>query len=100
MKRHRATVALQRVPLPADSGEELFRSASHGRSTVSLGQRHQQSCEFELVPPITEVGEEEITNFKCDRDVAFDVEIIVQIRFRQSDFRAGQKHLAKRSAVL
>jgi len=100
MKRYRSPIALQRVPLAANSRDQLARSASHCRSTVSLGQSHQQSCEFELVPPITEVREEEITNFNCDRDVAFDVEIIVQIRFRQSDFRAGQKHSAKRSAML
>src|ERR1700676_2231256 len=98
MKRHRTPIALQRVPLAADSRKKLASSASHCRSTVSLGQRNQQSREFQIVPPITEAGEEEITNFKRDRDIAFDIEIIVQIRFRQSDFRPGQKHSAERAA--
>jgi len=84
MKRHCAPIALQRVLLAADSREQLprgARGAAHCRSTVLLGQRNQQSCELQLFLPITEMGEQEITDFKCDRDIAFDIEVIVQICF-------------------
>ena len=81
MKRDCAPIALQRVLLAADSREQLPRGASHCCSNVLVGQRNQQSCELQLFLPITEMGEQEITDFKCDRDIAFDIEVIVQICF-------------------
>jgi hypothetical protein len=43
--------------------------------------------------------EQEITDFDCCLDIAFNIEIVVQIRFRQTDFGSRQEHSGERAGM-
>ena len=45
------------------------------------------------------MGQQKVSDLKSSLDVAFDIEIVVQIGFGQANLCAGQKHSTQRFAM-
>src|SRR6266568_2857673 len=96
VKRYCALIALDRVSFAADSWQQMPRGTSHRRSTVRPGKRNQQPSELQLSFPITNVRQQKVSDVKSSLDVAFDIEVVVQICFGTANFCPRQKHSAER----
>src|SRR5436190_502454 len=75
-----------------DSWQKLHRGTSHCRFSITLGKNDQQTTELQLFLPISKALEQKVCDLKSGLDIAFDVEIVMQIRFGQADFCVRQKH--------
>src|SRR5437660_6832670 len=96
MKRYRPPVSRERMSFATDSRQQMLRSALNCRSAITARKPNQEPRELQFPFPITKMGQQEVSDLKSSLDIAFDIEVVVQIRFGQANFCPGQKHLAKR----
>src|SRR4029077_8971003 len=96
MRRYRPPVPGERMSFATDSWQQTLRSALNCRSAITARKPNQEPRELQFPFPIAKMRQQEVSDLKSGLDIAFDIEVVVQIRFGQANLCPRQKHFPER----
>src|SRR4029077_13059808 len=96
MKHYRPPVPREPMSFATDSWQQMLRSAPNSRSAITARKPNQEPPELQFPFPIAKMRQQEVSDLKSSLDFAFDIEIVMQIRFGQANLCPRQKHSPER----